>query len=91
MNAFLRGEPSQITVTLIEAVAVLKEAALASQRCLDHLLGSGAPDTQLGSEQSSDGGEGGAGVKRAGTSLPIHARSVASQIACLVLRRRVVL
>lgn len=35
---------------------------------------SGAPHTQAGLEQASHGGR--AGVKRAGTSLPIHARSV---------------
>lgn len=93
MNAFLRGEPSQIKVTPIEAVTVLREASLASQRCLDRLLGSGAPDTQPESEQASDGGRwgGGAGVKRTGTSLPMHARLVISQIVRLALRRRAIL
>eukprot|EP00903_Cladosiphon_okamuranus_P005365 g5358.t2 len=81
LNAFLRGKPSQIVVTAKEAVAVLKEASLACQRCLNRLLGSGAPHTQPGPQQASDSG--GAGAKRAGTSLPLHASMDAETLECL--------
>lgn len=37
LNAFLRGEPSQVTVTPAEAIKVLEQASPACQRCLDQL------------------------------------------------------
>ncbi|CAM9310036.1 unnamed protein product [Ectocarpus fasciculatus] len=37
LNAFLRGEPSQVIVTPAEAIKVLEQASPACQRCLDQL------------------------------------------------------
>eukprot|EP00752_Nemacystus_decipiens_P001778 g1718.t2 len=81
INAFLRGEPSQITVTVEEAVIVLKEASLACQRCLDRLLGPEASDTQPESEQASC--TGGVVVRKAGTCLPVHASMDAESLESL--------
>lgn len=66
-NAFLRGEPSHVTVSPPEAVVVLEEASTACQRCLDYLESKLSPTTR----------EQGAGVASGGAltyTLPFHAR-----------------
>lgn len=72
INAFLRGNPSQITVTPAEAVQVLREASPACQRCLDQLGSRVFPVTPKQAAAS-----GGIPASGAESSLPLHARSVA--------------
>lgn len=85
INAFLRGDPSQITVTPAEAVKVLKEASPACQRCLDQLGSRASPVKPTGKQATAGGGV----PTRAENCLPLHARSVPFQTV-IVLEVKVI-
>lgn len=66
INAFLRGESSQIIVSPAEAAGVLEEASKACQQCLDHLRPILSP---VKPNQAA-----GVGTTSTGVNPPHHAR-----------------
>lgn len=73
LNAFFRGEPSQITVTSAEAVEVLQEASPVCQRCLDRVESSIASISEPKQAPNKVAGRGVPGEKN---RLALDARSV---------------
>ncbi|CBJ27259.1 flagellar associated protein [Ectocarpus siliculosus] len=68
LNAFLRGEPSQIAVTPAEAIKVLEQASPACQRCLDQL-----ESTMLPVDPKSTAAATASGTRAlAGVCSPLH-------------------
>lgn len=70
LNAFLRGEPSQITVTPAEAIKVLEQASPACQRCLDQLESALLPVDPMSTATATTSGT----RALAGACPPLHPR-----------------